>query len=423
MRVSGSVMRASRPRLSRGAPAANPDIAMTRPPFAFLLSLLLPILLTSCDDSGSSAASFPPPLVKTVTVEAQDVPFQQEYPGRLAPIRLAEVRARVSGIVLQRTFAEGSDVKAGDILFEIDPAKFKAAVDSAKAQLARAEAALTLASQQSERAENLLRTNVASKDRFDVALAGRQQALAEVAVAKANLQTAELELSYASVRSPIDGRIGAALVTEGAYVRQEDGTPMATIRDLSTVYVDFTASLTQIAKIQQDIASGVLRRADDVSAVELITNEGRPYGQKGRLLFSSAAVDETTGQVSIRAEFPNDALTLLPGTYVRVRTTAGIMPDALLVPQRAVQWDTLGQARVLTVRDGKAAIQPVVAERSVGNRWLVKDGLKPGDQVIVDGAERAMPGSPVTAEAIVEGSEKAEAERTCADTCERPDKG
>ncbi|MDX3924714.1 MAG: efflux RND transporter periplasmic adaptor subunit [Shinella sp.] len=389
-----------------------------RSPIAFLL-LLIPILLTSCEDStGSSQASYPPPTVKTLVVKAEDVALQQDYPGRLAPIRLAEVRARVSGIVLARKFVEGSDVKAGDILFEIDPAKFKAAVDSASAQVARTEAAFTLASQQADRAQNLLRTNVASKDQFDIALANRKQAEAEVAVAKANLQTAELELSYASVRSPIDGRIGAALVTEGAFVRQEDGTQMATVRDLSTVYVDFTASLTELTKVQEDIASGALRRPDDEATVELLTNDGRPYGQSGRLLFSSAVVDETTGQVTIRAEFPNDARKLLPGTYVRVRTTAGIAPKALLVPQRAVQWDTLGQARVVAVRDGKAVSQPIVTARSVGNRWLVTDGLEPGDQVIVDGVERAMPGSPVTAEAIAETS----TEHSCSEACELPNR-
>ncbi|KAB2676387.1 efflux RND transporter periplasmic adaptor subunit [Brucella tritici] len=373
--------------------------------------------------TATSQASFPPPTVKTVEIKAEDVTLNQEYPGRLAPVRLAEVRARVSGIVLARRFTEGADVKAGDILFEIDPAKFKAAADSAAAQLERAEAALTLASQRAERAQSLLQTNVASKDQFETAIASRKQAEAEVAVAKANLQTAELELSYASVRSPIDGRIGAALVTEGAFVRQEDGTQMATIRDLSSVYVDFTASLSDLAKVQEDIASGVLRRPDDPASVELITNSGSAYDQPGRLLFSSAVVNETTGQVTLRAEFPNGARTLLPGTYVRVRTTAGIAQQVLLVPQRAVQWDTLGQAKVLKVVDGKAVSQPVVASRSVGNRWLVSEGLAPGDLVIVDGGERAMPGSPVTAEALPAGGpEQAAADGGCDDACTAEDK-
>jgi membrane fusion protein, multidrug efflux system len=381
--------------------------------------MLLPAVLASCDASeGGSQAAYPPPAVKTVELKAEDVPLRKEYPGRLLPVRLAEVRARVTGVVLARTFSEGTDVKAGTVLFQIDPAKFEAAVAGAKAQLERAGAALALAAQQEVRAEALIRKNVASKDQFDIAVATRRQAEAEVSVAKANLRTAELELGYASVRSPIDGRIGAALVTEGAFVRQEDGTQMATVRDLNSVYVDFTAPLSDLTKVQQNIASGALGTTDADGAIELITNDGSTFGQPGRLLFSSAVVNETTGQVSLRAEFNNPNKALLPGTYVRVRMTQGVAEQALLVPQRAVQWDTLGQAKVLTVMDGKAVVQPIVTSQSVGNRWLVTEGLKAGDRVIVDGAEKAMPGSPVTAQAIDETS-GADAASTddCAATC------
>ncbi|MEF9603118.1 efflux RND transporter periplasmic adaptor subunit, partial [Paracoccus sp. PXZ] len=345
-------------------------------------------------------------------------PLEQEYPGRVIPIRLAEVRARVTGIVQVRNFAEGSDVKAGDVLFQIDPARFQAAVDGAKAQLAQAEAALSLASQREERAAGLLQKNVTSKDQYDVALATRKQAEAEVAVAKANLQTAELELSYATVRSPIDGRIGAALVTEGAFVRQEDGTQMATVRDLTSVYVDFTTPLGDLSKVQHESASGTLAYSTADTAIRLSADRDRISGQSGRLLFSSAVVNETTGQVSLRAEFKNPGNTLLPGTYVRVRMIQGVAQQALLVPQRAVQWDTLGQARVLTVKDGKVVSQPIVAGRSVGNRWLVSEGLKPGDQVIVDGAEKAMPGTPVTAEAADgQNASNAALKGGCATSC------
>lgn len=383
--------------------------------------LLLPMLLTACEDStGGSHAAYPPPTVKTISLQAEDVPLQKEYPGRLLPIRLAEVRARVTGIVLDRTFAEGSDVKAGEILFQIDPAKFNAAVDGAKAQLARAEASLALAVQQEGRAETLLQRNAGSKEQYDIAVATRQQAEAEVSVAKANVQNAELDLGYASVRSPIDGRIGAALVTEGAFVRQEDGTQMAIVRDLSSVYVDFTAPLAELTKVQQDIASGALGRSDVNTAIELVTNDGTTFGQPGRLLFSSAVVNETTGQVSLRAEFNNPAQSLLPGTYVRVRMAQGIAKQALLVPQRAVQWDTLGQAQVMTVRDGKAVPQPIRTSQSVGNRWLVAEGLNPGDQVIVDGAEKAMPGTPVTAQPLTETTgTNAEVDKACATVCEQ----
>ena len=294
----------------------KPDIPMpSRSPIAFLLPLF-PILLSSCDDSdgGGSQAAYPPPIVKTVVIQAEDTPLEQEYPGRLLPVRLAEVRARVTGIILARNFVEGADVRADDLLFQIDPAPFKAAADAARAQLARNEASLALALQQETRAKGLFEKNATSKDQLDIAFANRKQAEAEVSTAKANLQTAELNLGYSSVRSPIDGRIGAALVTEGAFVRQEDATQMATIRDLSSLYVDFTASLADLTTVQKEIASGNLDTADHGTAIQLVTNDGSLYGQPGRLLFSSAVVNETTGQVSLRAEFPNPGNALLPGT-------------------------------------------------------------------------------------------------------------
>ncbi|WP_173017261.1 efflux RND transporter periplasmic adaptor subunit [Labrenzia sp. THAF35] len=354
--------------------------------------------------------------MKTITVAGEDMPLKKDYPGRLVPVRLAEVRARVSGIVLERQFEQGSDVHKGDVLFEIDPAKFAAAVASAKAQLSRAEAALSLANQRADRVKRLLARNVASTEQHDVALADRKQAQAEVAVAKANLQTAELELSYASVRSPIDGHIGAALVSEGALVRQEDGTQMAIVRDISSLYVDFIAPLAELSRVRREIDSGDMQPVESSNAIELILVDGSTYEHPGRLLFSSAVVDETTGQVLLRAEFENPQGKLLPGTYVRVRVTEGVAHQAVLVPQRAVQWDTLGQASVMTVRDGKAAAQPILTSRSVGNRWLVTQGLKSGDQVIVDGLDRAMPGQPVSAAPAEAAAEKA-AERGTVSDC------
>ena len=372
----------------------------SKPPLILLLGLA-PLMLAACDASDKSqAAAMPPPAVKTLALVPEDVPILKEYPGRLAPIRLAEVRARVSGIVLARKFVEGSDVTAGDVLFEIDRAKFKAMVASAKAQLARAEAALLLAAQQTDRVQRLLVTNAASKDRFDTVLAARKQAEAEVALAKANLQSAELDLSYASVRSPISGRIGSALVTEGALARQEDGTQMAIIRDLSSVYVDFTAPLADLENLNEEFAGKLNGQPASEGAVELVMNDGSVHALRGRLLFTSAAVNESTGQVALRAEFANAEGKLLPGSYVRVRMTQGIARSALLVPHRAVQWDTLGQARVMTVREGLAHLQPVTTAHSVNSRWLITEGLKPGDSVIIDGQARAIPGRPVSAEPV-----------------------
>lgn len=367
----------------------------------------------------------PPPLVKTITVEQHDVPLFREYPGRLLPVRIAEVRARVSGIVLARKFVQGSDVQKDDVLFEIDPAKFDAKAESAKAQVLRSQAALQLARQQFERNDRLRSTNVASEDQVDIARANLGQAEAELAVAKATLRDAELDLGYASVRSPIAGRIGPALVSEGALVRQEDGTQMATVRDISSVYVDFTESLAEIARAQRQVSEGVLIPAtqDDV---ELIADDGTSYQRTGRLLFSSAVVNETTGQVTLRAEFPNPDGRLLPGSYVRVRMKEGVISQAVLVPQRAVQRDSLGQAQVLVVTDGRAATRPIVAGQVVGSNWLVKEGLRPGDQVIVDGIERAIPGTPVTAEAAKEPQAATagdNASSSCQGACANPVKG
>ncbi|MCE7029593.1 efflux RND transporter periplasmic adaptor subunit [Jiella avicenniae] len=392
----------------------------------FLWLLSIPVLVSACTESGDEQqqASAPPPTaVRTVTVEPQDVPLQQEYPGRLSPVRLAEVRARVSGIVLARTFTEGGDVEAGEVLFEIDPAKFEAAVESAKAQIYRAEAALALATQQFSRIKGLVGKKVASEGQLDAAVAEQRQADAEVKVAKANLRTAELELSYASVRSPIAGRIGPALVTEGALVRQEDGTKMATVRDLSSVYVDFTAPLGDIAGLSVVGEKGGEPGPDVGTAVELVGDDGSVSPQRGKLLFSSAVVDETTGQVSIRAEFPNADRQLLPGTYVRVRLTQGIERQALLVPRQAVSWDTLGQASVKLVVDGKAVQQPVVTKRSVGGDWLISEGVASGDQVIVEGYERARPGMPVAAEpAKDDGAEETPVESSCSPACNAANK-
>lgn len=385
-----------------------------------LFPLLIPVFLSACDNSADATqGAYPPPTVRTIALQTEDIQLKKEYPGRLLPVRLAEVRARVSGIVLERKFAEGSNIKAGEILFQIEPARFQAAVDSAKAQLARAKASLALATQQETRSEKLLQRNVGSKEQYDVAIASRQQAQAEVAVAKANLDDAELDLSYASVRSPIDGRIGAALVTEGAFVRQEDGTQMAIIRDLSSVYVDFTAPLSELSPNKQENAAEASAKSNAGSKIELVTNDGTVFNQSGTLLFSSAVVNETTGQVSLRAEFNNPDQSLLPGTYVRVRMAQEGNQRALLIPQRAVQWDTLGQAQVMTVQDGKAVPQLVRISQSFGSRWLVSEGLKAGDEVIVDGAQKTMPGSPVTAKSITESSQSAQSDEACVTACEQ----
>ena len=368
----------------------------TRPISIATLGALL--ILAGCNDEQQQGGgfAFPPPQVAVITVKAEDVPITNDLPGRIAATRVAEVRPRVSGIVVERVFEQGSQVKEGDVLYRIDPAPFQVQVDSAEATLRRAKAVQTQARVDSERQEQLKKSNVASAQAYDDAIAKLAQADADVAIAQAGLETARLNLQYADVKAPISGRIGRALITEGALVSAGGTENLATIQQLDPVYADFTQSATDLIRLRKALQDGALMADNNSADVKLMLDDGTEYPHPGKLLFSEAAVDETTGQVTLRGEFPNPDGDLLPGMYVRVLIEQGIEKGAVLVPQQAVQRDASGSALVYVVSaDNKAGARSVRVGRASGTRWVITDGLKDGEKIIVEGFQKVQPGGEV----------------------------
>jgi len=357
-------------------------------------------LLTACGDQVTGAkaqgAGAPPPEVAIVTVAPQRIVMTTELPGRLEATRVAQVRARVPGIVQKRVFREGSEVKAGDVLFRIDPAPFQAAYNSTHAAVAKAEANLAQANLKAQRYKPLVETNAISKLEYDEAVTAQKQTAADLASAKAARETARLNLGYATVNAPISGRIGRAQVTEGALVGQGEATPLASIQQLNPIYVNLTQSSAEMLDLQRAMASGRLKSVGNGQAkVTLVTEDGRAYPHNGKLLFSDVTVDEGTGAVTLRAEFPNPDRFLLPGMYVRARLEQAVSENAITVPQQALQRSPTGASVMLVAADGKVAAQPVKAEGTQGDAWIISDGLKAGDRVIVEGLQKVKPGAPV----------------------------
>lgn len=358
-------------------------------------------LLAGCGEkpAGTSAlGSAPPQVVSVVAISPENVAITTELPGRVEATRVAEVRARVAGIVLQRVFQEESEVQAGEVLFRIDPAPFQAAHESAQAALAKAEAALTQATLKAQRYQSLVARNAISKQDYDDATAAREQAAADVAAAKAARQSARLNLDYATVTAPISGRIGRAMVTEGALVGQGEATPLATIQQLDPVYVDLTQSSIDLLRLRQAMAGGRLTDAgQDQAKVTLVTEDGEVYPLTGTLLFSAMSVDASTGAVALRATFPNPDRFLLPGMFVRARLEQAVAERAITVPQQAVLRGPQGASVMLVGPDGKVTVQPVKADHAQGDKWLISQGLKAGDRVIVEGLQKIKPGMAVKA--------------------------
>jgi membrane fusion protein (multidrug efflux system) len=368
------------------------------PAIAAAVSMLS--VLAGCGDKISNAqaqgAGMPPPEVAVVSVAPERIAMTTELPGRLEAARIAQVRARVPGIVTKRVFREGSDVKAGDILFRIDAAPFQAAYNSAQAALARAEANHAQANLKAQRYKPLVETNAISKQEYDDALTAQLQTAADVAAAKAARESARLNLGYATVTSPISGRVGRAMVTEGALVGQGEATPLALVQQLDPVYVNVTQSSTEVMQLQRALANGQLKSAGKGQAkVTLLMEDGTAYPHPGKLLFSDLTVDQSSGAITLRAEVPNPERTLLPGMYVRARVEQGIKDQAITVPQQAVQRDPSGASVLLVGADGKVAVQPVKADAAQGSTWIVSEGLKAGDRVIVEGLQKARPGTVV----------------------------
>ncbi|WP_271510041.1 efflux RND transporter periplasmic adaptor subunit [Bradyrhizobium sp. CCBAU 11357] len=364
---------------------------------AMMLAALAP-LLAGCDESSSavSAAQPPAPDVSIVVVKPQARAVVRELPGRIAPTRVSDVRPRVSGIVVERLFRQGSEVKAGDPLYRIDPRPFEVEVMANEAALAKSEAALMQARQQAHRIATLTRDRAAPEAENEKAIAGERQAHAEVEGRKAELARAKLNLDYATVRAPIDGVVGAALVSEGALAVQNE-TNLATIQQLDPIYADFTQSVTELNQLRRAFETGDLERiAADAAKVRLVLDDNTIYSLDGKLLFSDAKVDAHTGQVTLRGEFRNPKRELLPGMYVRVRIDQGLDSDAIAVPQQAIQRNGGGGSEVFVVKDDNhIAVQPVRTGSVQDGLWFVTEGLKAGDKVVVEGFQKFAAGDKV----------------------------
>ena len=351
---------------------------------------------------GAAAGKPPPPEVGVVIATPGNVGLVTELPGRLEATRIAQVRARAAGILQARLFKEGSDVKAGQPLFRIDAAPYTAAAQSAQAGLARAEANAVQAKSLADRYKPLVEANAVSKQEYANAVASQKTAEADVAVGRASVATAKINLGYAAVTAPISGRIGRSLVTEGALVGQGDATQLAVIQQIDPMYVNFTQSATDVLKLRRAMQEGQFKRVGSTNAasVRVVLEDGTEYALPGKLLFTDLTVDSTSGQVTLRAEVPNPTGDLLPGLYVRVRIEQAQMSNAIAIPQQAVTRTQTGDTVSIVDADGKITKRPVKISAAQDNQWIVLDGLKAGEQVMVDGFQKLQmmpPGAPVKA--------------------------
>jgi membrane fusion protein (multidrug efflux system) len=387
---------------SKEPPMASPNRNPIAADFARLCFIALAVALTACGGKDAAPAAggpgaMPPAEVGVVAVEPGAVALQTELPGRVSPVRVAQVRARVNGVVLQRMFREGSEVKAGQVLYQIDPSVYKAALDSAQASVLKAQANVAQATAQVERYKPLVEANAVSKQEYTTLVTAQKQAEADVATARAAEQTARINLDFATVTAPISGRIGQALVTEGALVSQAEATQLAVIQQTASVYVNFTQSTGDVLRLRKALESKQLRTTGDGSvAVRVVLEDGSELPKAGKLLFQDLTVDATSGQITLRAEVPNADGMLLPGQYVRVRLSQAELPSAILLPQQAVTRTNQGDTVLVVAPDGKPGPRPVKVGNSQNNQWVILGGLQPGEQVIVDGFQKMMvPGAPV----------------------------
>ncbi|CEK11182.1 efflux RND transporter periplasmic adaptor subunit [Legionella hackeliae] len=358
------------------------------------LLILSTLLLSNCGDKKEAPQDTPE--VGIMTLKEEPFVLTTVLPGRTRPYRVAEVRPQVSGIILKRQFVEGSDVKEGQSLYQIDPAPYQAAYDSAKGDLAKAEATAEINHLTVKRYKPLLGTNFVSHQDYDTAVANAKQADATVVAAKASLKTAHINLIYTKVISPISGRIGKSSVTEGALVTENQTTPLSTVQQLDPIYVDVTQSSRDFLRLRREYDQGFYKKSTKNIAVELILEDGTLYNQQGELEFSDVTVDETTGAITVRAIFPNPDHILLPGMFVRARLKEGTKEKAILAPQQGITRNPRGEATALVVdANNKVVLREVKAVQAVGDKWLVTSGLKAGDKIIVSGHMKVRPGMTV----------------------------
>ncbi|WP_312732099.1 efflux RND transporter periplasmic adaptor subunit [Atlantibacter hermannii] len=362
----------------------------------FLFLLISGMFISGCDDKNKAATGAQPPSVIVHIVKTAPFAVTTELPGRTSAFRIAEVRPQVDGIILKRNFTEGSDVQAGASLYQIDPATYQAAYDSAKGNVARAKAAAEIAHLTVKRYQPLVGTQYVSKQEYDQAVATAKQADADLLSAQAAVETARINLAYTRVTSPITGRIGKSSVTEGALVTNGQADALATVQQLDPIYVDLTQSSNDFLQLKQAIEKGSLTK-DSASSVKIVMDNGDIYPQVGKLEFTDVTVDESTGSVTLRALFPNPDHQLLPGMFVRARVDQGVRPDAILIPQQSVTRTPRGDALVMVVNaQNKVETRTIQASEAVGDRWLVSNGLNPGDKVIVSGIQHIKAGATVT---------------------------
>ncbi|MGL4485638.1 MAG: efflux RND transporter periplasmic adaptor subunit [Yersinia sp. (in: enterobacteria)] len=387
-------------------------------PLAAILVLSGSLVLIGCNDKDAAQAHAQQvPEVGIVTLKTEPLNVTTELPGRTSAFRIAEVRPQVSGIILKRNYIEGSDVSAGTSLYQIDPATYQATYDSAKGDLAKAQAAAEMARLTVNRYKPLLGTNYISKQEYDLAVSNSMQTNAAVLAAKAAVETARINLAYTQVTSPISGRTGKSSVTEGALVTSGQATAMTTVQQLDPMYVDVTQSSDEFLRLKKELADGTLKQENGKAKVRLLLQNGTEYPETGTLEFSDVTVDETTGSITIRAIFPNPNEVLLPGMFVRARLDEGIRPDALLVPQQGVTRNPRGEATAMVVgADNKVELRTLIANQAIGNKWLVTDGLKAGDRLIVSGLQKIKPGEQVKMQEVTDPAQK----KAPAETAKKP---
>jgi len=361
------------------------------------LSLALSVALVACKGGGEQQQQGGPGQVTVVTLKTEAVTLTRELAGRATGYQVAEVRPQVSGIVAKRLFTEGSVVKAGEPLYQLDDASYRAQANSARAQLARAEATANAARLAARRSSELVKSKVISVQDDENAQAAWKQADADVLAARASLDAANVTLGYARITAPISGQIGKSSVTQGALVSAGQAEPLATINQLDPIYIDVTQSSAELLQLRRDLAAGRLEGASELP-VDIVLEDGSTYAHKGTLEFSEVSVDPSTGSYSLRVRVENPDQVLMPGMFVRAVLGSGVRPNALLVPMQGIARDAKGNTSAMVVdAEGKVAARPVTVSRTIGDKWLVEDGLKAGDKVIVEGLQKIGPGMPVQA--------------------------